>query len=266
MFGRVKDLSDLALQIFEIATVRGFYFLPFLIASAYLLLFKKENHQKILKHVILPCVIGLVILLSPLVGKYGENHVLSQVSRLYWPLPMDFAIIYCVVELFSDLKDSSKKVIALGALTILLLTSNYHLYYYVSKNTVTWPHEKAANPYKITAVTYEICNVIAERQDGVECRAAFPYDIAIEIRQYDARIMMPYGAHSHFGWWMDIYQSINADSINLDSVDATALNNNLDYFVLDEGRIDSGSLQNYSLLDTVQDGETTYGIYARQAA
>ncbi len=28
--------------------------------------------------------------------------------------------------------------------------------------------------------------------------------------------------------------------------------------------MDSGSLQNYSLLDTVQDGETTYGIYARQ--
>ena len=28
--------------------------------------------------------------------------------------------------------------------------------------------------------------------------------------------------------------------------------------------MDSGYLQNYSLLDTVQDGETTYGIYARQ--
>lgn len=37
-----------------------------------------------------------------------------------------------------------------------------------------------------------------------------------------------------------------------------------DYFVLDESKMDSGSLQNYSLLDTVQDGETTYGIYARQ--
>jgi hypothetical protein len=37
-----------------------------------------------------------------------------------------------------------------------------------------------------------------------------------------------------------------------------------DYFILDESKMDSGSLQNYSLLDTVQDGETTYGIYARQ--
>ena len=37
-----------------------------------------------------------------------------------------------------------------------------------------------------------------------------------------------------------------------------------DYFVLDESKMDSGSLQNYSLLDTVQAGETTYGIYARQ--
>ena len=56
---------------------------------------------------------------------------------------------------------------------------------------------------------------------------------------------------------------INTDQINLDEVEQVALEDGLDYFVLDQSKIVSGSLENYTEIDSVPDGETSYGVYER---
>ena len=267
MFGRLKDFFDLSFQVFDSATLRGFYFLPFIAATAYLLLFHKEKHKKLLTWGFLPCVIGLLILLSPIAGKYAEGRDLAQIVRFYWPLPFGFAIMYCIVDFLWHLKDSYKQVVFFSALALGMLTASFHLYYYTAKNTLIWSHEKAENPYKISVATYEVCNIISEQQNGKECRAAFPHDIAMQVRQYDANITMPYGFY--FYWksaGYPCFEAINAGEVNLDDVEQAALEDGLDYFVLNQDRIVTGFLHNYSLLGTVQDSETTYGIYARQTS
>ena len=108
------------------------------------------------------------------------------------------------------------------------------------------------------------CDVILAQQSGKPCRAAFPHDLAMYVRQYDATIMMPYGS---YGEWANsqspCFGPINADQINLDEVEQVALEDELDYFVLDQSKIVSGSLENYTEIDSVQDEETSYGVYKK---
>ena len=84
------------------------------------------------------------------------------------------------------------------------------------------------------------------------------------VRQYDATIMMPYGSYSEWrNFQSPCFGPINGDQINLDEVEQVALEDGLDYFVLDQSKIVSGSLVNYAEIDSVQDGETYYGVYKR---
>ena len=108
------------------------------------------------------------------------------------------------------------------------------------------------------------CDVILAEQNGEACRAAFPHDLAMYVRQYDATIMMPYGSYAE--WWNSespCFGPINADQINLDEVEQVALEDELDYFVLDQSKIVSGSLENYTEIESVPDEETSYGVYKR---
>ena len=41
------------------------------------------------------------------------------------------------------------------------------------------------------------------------------------------------------------------------------LEDGLDYFVLDQSKIVSGSLENYTEIDSVLDGEVSYGVYKK---
>ena len=76
--------------------------------------------------------------------------------------------------------------------------------------------------------------------------------------------MMPYGFYSE---WRNsespCFGPINADQINLDEVEQVALADGLDYFVLDQNKIVSGSLENYTEIESVPDGEISYGVYKR---
>ena len=76
-----------------------------------------------------------------------------------------------------------------------------------------------------------------------------------------------YKRQGSYGEWSNSQSScfgpINTDQINLDEVEEVALEDGLDYFVLDQSKIVSGSLENYTEIDSVQDGETSYGVYKR---
>ena len=76
--------------------------------------------------------------------------------------------------------------------------------------------------------------------------------------------MMPYGSYNEWrNFESPCFGPINADQINLDEVEQVALEDELDYFVLDQSKIVSGSLENYTEIDSVQDGETSYGVYKK---
>ena len=132
------------------------------------------------------------------------------------------------------------------------------------KVDIGWPWEVAANLYKVPASVEKTCDIILAEQNGEACRAAFPHDLAMYVRQYDATIMMPYGSYNEWrNFESPCFGSINADQINLDEVEQVALEDGLDYFVLDQSKITSGSLVNYAEIDSVPDGEVSYGVYKK---
>lgn len=262
MIDRIKALFDISLQIFDMPTLQGIYFLPFLAAFGYLLLTKDSQHEKVIKQLIFPCAIGLLILLSPLIGKYAEHRDYAQAARFYWLLPFEFVVLYCIADSLKRISGKKFKLAFIGVLTVGLLVCTRPYNLYAPKVSFGWPWEKADNLYKIPAATYEICNTIQAEQNGAECRAAFPRAVAMYARQYDASIIMPYGSYGN-SWQDTCFTVINADEINLDDVDQTAMDYDLDYFVLDQGKITSGTLTHYAELSTVQDGDILYGLYQR---
>lgn len=261
---RLHELFSIALDVFNLATSRGFYFLPFLFAIAYLILSDDEKHKRAITFLLAPTALGMLILLSPFVGSYAEGRDYIQICRFYWTLPFDLIVAYCIADSLWKAKRPSAKaaLIAVLALGVMSSTRQYNTAY--PKVDIGWPWEVAANLYKVPASVEKTCDIILAQQNGETCRAAFPHDLAMYVRQYDATIMMPYGS---YGEWSNSQSScfgpINTDQINLDEVEEVALEDGLDYFVLDQSKIVSGSLENYTEIDSVQDGETSYGVYKR---
>ena len=76
--------------------------------------------------------------------------------------------------------------------------------------------------------------------------------------------MMPYGSYNE---WRNsespCFGPINADQINLDEVEQVALEDGLDYFVLDQSKIVKWFFESYTEIDSVPDGVVSYGVYER---
>ena len=64
---RLHELFLIVLDVFNLATSRGFYFLPFLFAIAYLILSDDEKHKRTITFLLAPTALGMLILLSPFV-------------------------------------------------------------------------------------------------------------------------------------------------------------------------------------------------------
>lgn len=184
------------------------------------------------------------------------------------PLLLDITVrpivAHCIADSLWKAKRPAAKaaLIAVLALGVMSSTRQYNTAY--PKVDIGWPWEAAANLYKVPASVEKTCDIILAEQNGEACRAAFPHDLAMYVRQYDATIMMPYGSYSE---WRNsespCFGPINTDQINLDEVEQVALEDGLDYFVLDQSKIVSGSLENYTEIDSVPDGEESYGVYKR---
>lgn len=263
---RLQELFDLSMQVFDLSTARGFYFLPFLAAAACLLLSENPQHKRLVKLLLIPTALGLLILLSPFAGSYAEGRDQVQIARFYWTLPLDLVTAYCLADALFRSKRAVAKGAVLAVLAVGVLASTRQYNTHIPKTDVGWPWEKADNLYKVPAAVDDICNIIRTKQGDAECRAAFPHDLAMYVRQYDAGIDMPYGFYAD---WKSAeypcYWSINADEIDLTAVEQDALGDGLDYFVIDDTHIVGGELQDYAEIATVADGESVFGVYHRIA-
>jgi hypothetical protein len=261
---KIKTYLDYSFRVFDIATMKGIYLLLFIGAGIYLMLTEKEHRDKNVQKLLLSGAIAIILLLSPLLGAFAGKQVDTRVLRLYWAIPFEFVVLYCIVDILFRFKEPLKKGVFICAvlLGIMALSRQDNLTY--PKVEQRWPWTKAENLYKIPQPVYELCNIIKSEQNGEACRAVFPFEYAYYVRQYDASIDLPYS----FYWEpsdVPCFDAINADEIDLDEVGETTLDEDLDYIVVDKNKIARGSLEkyNYAELDEVQAEDTTYVIYQR---
>ena len=260
----IKTWLDYSFRVFDMATMKGLYLLIFLVAITYLMVTNKEKNRKPAYKLIVCCVMALVFLVSPVFGAIASKKSLTQILRLYWTMPFEYLVIYCVIDLLFQFTGKKRAVIVCTIfLGVMALGRQDNLTY--PKDEQKWPWNRVENIYKIPQTVYELCVKIENEQNGEPCRAAFPSEWALYVRQYDASILMPYGTYLEEPE-NQCFAVINADSIDLKLVEEAAINENLDYFIINQSKVVRGKTTDYLKIDTVQDGEVMYGIYKRNSS
>lgn len=260
----IKESLNAATQVFDMATMKGVYLLPVLAGAIYIIQSKDEADRSFTQKVLFPCAIAILLLLTPIFGLIGKNQMETRLLRFYWTLPLGVIALYSVVSILFRVKGKVQKGLILCTTLMVLFCFSRQDNLTYPKVEQKWPWVKAENLYKVPQSVYELCNIIQNAQHGEPCRAAFPFGLAECVRQYDASIDMPYGAY----WdesYIEIFAAVNAEEIDLDEVGKKATDEDLDYIVLNQSKIATGSLEKYHYeeLQSVQDENTTYVVYKR---
>lgn len=152
-----------------------------LFAWIYLLVTEKDKRIRLL-FVYAPLII-VVLFLFPLSRKFfvaagldGETYY-----RILWTIPMGMITVLGACRLFSKYRKIG--LVVTSALIILCGKCVYESDYI----------SKAENLYHIPDTVVEICDLIAPEHPEARVSAVMPTDLIHFVRQYDARINMPYG-------------------------------------------------------------------------
>ena len=177
MFGIFME----SLVIFKLYTGLKFLLALTLLSWVYLLVTEKERRIRILL-VYAPLII-VVLFLFPLSRKFfvaagldGETYY-----RILWTIPMGIITVFGACRIFSKYRK-----IGLFVTSALIIFCGKYVYDsdYISK---------AENLYHIPDTVVEICDLIAPENPDARVSAVMPTDLIHFVRQYDARINMPYG-------------------------------------------------------------------------
>lgn len=185
MFGIFME----SLVIFKLYT--GMKLLIFLFAAAWLYLLFTEKDKKIRLMFVYAPVIILLLFLFPLSRKFfvaagldGETYY-----RVLWTIPMGMITAYGACRLFHR-----HKRIGLAVTSALVVFCGSFVYHspYISK---------AENLYHLPDTVIEICDLISPENENSRITAVFPEELIHYVRQYDARINMPYGREMIASQW-----------------------------------------------------------------
>ena len=165
----------------------GSGFILLLYAAAFVLLLKNETDRL--------CVL---FLLPPVHGIYSKIEGSDTYYRLFWLLPAGTTIVYAAVRTFAD---HLRRMLILMAFLIFLCGSNV----YENRNIV-----KAENRLHIPQAVLDVCNTITNDTGGKPAMAAMPSELVQFVRQYDTRIMMPYGREMLMPAYANYYNAVYA--------------------------------------------------------
>ncbi len=214
----------------------GSGFILLLYAAAFVLLLKNETDRgnRVLFGY-LPFALCVLFLLPPVHGIYSKIEGSDTYYRLFWLLPAGTTIVYAAVRTFAD---HLRRMLILMAFLIFLCGSNV----YENRNIV-----KAENRLHIPQAVLDVCNTITNDTGGKPAMAAMPSELVQFVRQYDTRIMMPYGREMLMPAYANYYNAVYAAMEQSDPIDAEQLAEaitqyNCRYVVINRSRQVKGDL------------------------
>ena len=253
MMNVLKNIVSETLDIYSLATLDGKLFIPFFIACIYLLLSRREEHDRARVYLVYPSLIILLIVFNPVIIHliYKYIGVEERIVRLYWPLPMDAVIVYCFVHALRSVKGSWRKIILSAAAVFLLLLGTGFEH---SGQSYTL----ALNPQKMPAGTKEVCDAIYELNLHEPSDVVMTPDLFFWVRQYNSSIRVPYIREIR-NWYSD-------GVLDLDMVGKTGAENGVGYVVLDVSEPAEGDLEayGYKVRTEIEAQDTLYRIYMLQ--
>lgn len=220
----------------------------FLAAWVFLLFREKEKPRRIL-FVYVPAVV-LVLFFNPLFYKLFSGLTEEAIYfRLIWLIPVTAVIGYGAVTLCGMLK--GWRQVCFGIVAVYLAVISGKLVY-------TSPlFERAQNQYHVPQEVVEICDAI--ELEGREVMAAFPDEFLLYVRQYSARVCMPYGRESIMGTYNEFHELMKQGEILVEELAEQAKQYRCHYVILSENKKLLGDMEEYDYEVFGQVGE--YIIY-----
>ena len=247
MFGIFME----SLVIFKLYTGLKFLVVLFAMAWAYLLIAEKEKKIRLML-VYAPLLI-LLLFLCPIsrkafvaVGLDGETYY-----RILWTIPMGLITVYGACRLFG--KHKRIGLIVTAAL-IMLCGSYVYKSQYITK---------AENLYHIPDTVIRICDLITPENENDYVTAVVPEELVYFVRQYNARIKMPYGREmiaSQWNYYHPVHEAMEEpEIIDLEHLIETTRAENCQYIVLSPVREVEGDAEELGLvLIATVDGYRVY--------
>lgn len=206
MFGIFME----SLVIFKLYT--GFKPLILLAAAAWLYLLLKEKNRKIRILFVYAPILIFLLFLFPLSRKLFVAAGLDGATyyRVLWTIPFGIITAYGACSLFYRHRRTG---LIITAVLIMLCGSLVYKSPYISK---------AENLYHIPDTVIRICDLIAPRTENSHVMVAVPEELVYFVRQYDAKIKMPYGREMIESQW-DYYNEMHELMEETEIIDMKAL-------------------------------------------
>lgn len=199
----------------------------------------------------MPLCMLVVLLLPPVYRLYTALDGSDTYYRLFWLIPIAVTIGYAVVRQFAT---SLKIGVVVGALLIVLCGT----YVYHNENLV-----KAQNRLHIPQEVIDVADYILRDSGGKRCMVAMPDNMVQFVRQYDSRILMPYGREMLMPQWADyyqaVYETVNAETVDPDALIEALREYNCNYLVMSAEKMAGVDLGGTGLL--YLDSVDGYNIY-----
>ena len=235
-----------------IAAYEGNGLLLVLYGIALVFLFLRED-DKANRAIFLYMPLGLIVLLllPPVHAVYSAIEGSDTYYRFLWLIPMGVTVGYAAIRQFTT--SLNRGVVITGILIILCGTYVYH-----NENIV-----EAQNRLHLPEEVIDITDYILQDTGGQRCMVAMPAGLVQFVRQYDARILMPYGREMLMpqwsGYYHSVYEAMSSDPVDPEQLITALREYNCNYLVMAASRMGGVDLGDTGLifLDTV-DG---YNIY-----
>lgn len=223
-----------AFQTFYNYMGTGLIVIWYLVALIYLFLREKRRPQRIL-FVYMP-VIVLLLFFNPLFTGLFKMLVGEEIYfRICWLLPVIVTIAYSVVVICEQLK--GKKAVLFTAASLVLIVVSGKLVYSSPL------YSRAENVYHVPDSVVHICDAIVV--PGREVMAAFPQELLLYVRQYSPRVCMPYGRTAIMGYYDELYEAMNSDVVELETLVPMARTALCHYLVFRQEQKFTGQTEDY---------------------
>ncbi|MBR3307718.1 MAG: hypothetical protein IKI75_10780 [Lachnospiraceae bacterium] len=171
----------------------------------------------------------LAVIFCPVLFHIFENYVdRGTYWRLLWLLPVSPVMAYGAAELL----DGDKKALTAVMLVLVLLAGGRFMYTGVTNGE----RRLAENPYQLPQELVDMADAMeGARKTDETLKAAFPPELLVYIRQYDADIILPYGREVLDPGWggsSGFYQQMSSLTLDFDILADKCLYNDVRFIVV----------------------------------
>lgn len=235
--------------------------------------------RRVCRYIVAPAAVLFLLLINPLVSPVLVGYDISRAVRFFWLIPVAVLLAAVTVRLLGLLHGRWQKPAAVLAAVLVVLGFGGRF-----TNLRSFYLNRFINWYKVPEVVIALDDRIMADDTGLEKTAVFPWPLNMWVRQYRPEIVMPFSWNhlsgiddTDLGLYLLFEETINPEPdavippLDLDRLDALAVEGGYNYLVVDTGRACTGALHDFEeigRIDTDPAQDTTdydreYILYRR---